>query len=189
MVSEEEANTIRVVFTVVAMIVASIFCIFCFSNTMMAAGAMSADVSNFETAMNNVFPIPHVGSKSFEENETYMKYTFDGIMNADQAGVNRGVDFEKCRFKNNKEFEDIISSDTHYIKIRGDTPYEALKTLSYPGVMLNAGFSIPDPSKLYASRFKQISPSEYKIWVITKTPSVETINGALERTCSIGYWY
>jgi hypothetical protein len=149
-----------------------------------------ADSSNIKTyGMSSFFPSIIPQEKSFAENESYLKYTFDGIVNYDQVSRNRGIDFKKCYSGDSHELDDAMESDTHYIKIRGNTPDEALGTISLPGVRLNAGYSIPDPKRLYVSKFKQVSPNEYKLWIITKEPVVETIDGALESTCKVSYYY
>ena len=132
---------------------------------------------------------PQIHGDTYADNESYLKRTFDGNMNYDQLSMNRGIDFSKCYSRDNHELNDSVLSDTHYIKIRGSTPDEALKTISIPAIGLKAGFSIPDPSRLYVSQFKQISPDTYKLWVIQKTPAVKLINGAMESTCDVGYWY
>ena len=132
---------------------------------------------------------PQIHGNTYADNESYLKRTFDGNMNYDQLSMNRGIDFSKCYSRDNYELNDSVLSDTHYIKIRGSTPDEALKTISIPTIGLKAGFSIPDPSRLYVSQFKQISPDTYKLWVIQKTPAVKSINGAMESTCDVGYWY
>ena len=132
---------------------------------------------------------PQIHGNSYADNESYMKRTFDGNMNYDQLSMNRGVDFSKCYSRDNHELNDSVLNDTHYIKIRGSTPDEALKIISIPTIGLKAGFSIPDPSRLYVSQFKQISPDTYKLWVIQKTPVVKLIDGAMENTCDIAYWY
>ena len=70
--------------------------------------------------------------KNFAQNESYLKQKFDGLANYDQVSHNRGVDFTKCYSSGSHELNDAIVSDTHYVKIRGDTPDEALKTISLP---------------------------------------------------------
>lgn len=133
------------------------------------------------------FLIP--SEKTFAQNESYLKQKVDGLANFDQFNHNRGIDFSKCYARDSHELYDAIASDTHYVKIRGETPDESLKTISLPCIMLNAGFSIPDPKQLYVSEFRQVSPDEYKMWIITKEPAVETIDGALESTCRVSYYY
>lgn len=174
--------------------IACIMFIFAFAQISNFATASTVDPSNLKTDdvigfYTSMFPFLLPSEKSFVQNESYLKQKFDGLANFDQFNHNRGIDFSKCYEKDSHELDDAISSDTHYVKIRGETPDEALKTISLPGVMLNAGFSIPDPKQLYVSEFRQISPNEYKMWIITKEPVVETIDGALENTCRVSYYY
>ena len=183
-------NNIYVVIVVISM------CIFCglvllfMSSSANFLSARMVDFSNVQNqGISSFFPQIIPSEKTFAQNESYLKYKFDGLVNYDQVSWNRGIDFKKCYSKDNHELQDAILSDTHYIKIRGNTPDEALKTISLPSVTLNAGFSITDPKQLYVSEFRQISPDEYKLWIITKQPVVETIDGALESTCRVSYYY
>jgi len=167
---------------------ASVFFMFSSANFLSAGMVDFSNVQN--QGISSFFPYNIIPTeKTFVQNESYLKYTFDGLANYDQVSYNRGIDFKKCYKRDSHELFDAISSDAHYVKIRGNTPDEALKTISLPGVMLNAGFSIPDPSKLYVSECRQVAPDEYKMWIITKQPVVETIDGALESTCKVSYYY
>jgi hypothetical protein len=175
-----------IIFTMIGMGVVTLLMLYSFSTSIIFMSASRSDPYNINYPL---FPDLLPSQKTYEQNETYLKYTFDGLVNSDQSSVNRGVDFSKCYDKNNQELFNAIASDTHYIKIRGNNPDEVLKTISLPSIMLKAGFAIPDPSKLYISKFKQVSPDEYKLWIITKTPVTKTIDGALENTCQIDYYY
>lgn len=160
--------------------------------TSITAGAVDqSNIDNYNYLDVYMSPLSFLipSEKTFAQNESYLKQKFDGLVNFDQFNHNRGIDFSKCYAKDSHELDDAIASDTHYVKIRGETPDEALKTISLTGVMLNAGFYIADPKQLYVSEFRQVSPTEYKLWIITKEPVVETINGALESTCRVSYYY
>jgi hypothetical protein len=190
--NEGDKNPIIYLWPLAALIMV-IFVIFGFVTFVNYVSAASVDPSIMKTESVPIFPWElislHFGTNTFAQNESYMKLTFDGAMNEDQTTVNRGVDFSKCLGGDNSELADAVANDTHYQKIRGDTPDDALKTLSFPGTMLNTGFAIPDPDHLYASQFKQVSPDEYKIWVIVKTPTMATVDGALEQVCQVNYYY
>ena len=175
----------------------ALFVVLFLCGSMTSMSAMSVDYNSARGQLldsYNPFSLisigfPQIHGNSYADNESYLKRTFDGNMNYDQLSMNRGVDFSKCYSRDNHELNDSVLNDTHYIKIRGSTPDEALKTISIPAVGLKAGFSIPDPSRLYVSQFKQISPDTYKLWVIQKTPVIRSIDGAMTSTCDVGYWY
>lgn len=191
---DEDNYYSTILFVVIPLIACIVLFIFTFAQVSNYATASAVDSSNLKTDdvigfYMSMFPFSIPSEKTFAQNESYLKQKFDGLANYDQITHNRGIDFSKCRSRDSHELDDAVASDTHYVKIRGETPDEALKTISLPGIMLNAGFSIPDPKRLYVSKFKQISSSEYKIWIITKEPVVETIDGALESTCSVSYYY
>jgi hypothetical protein len=182
----EKETTIMLAFLFLICIIG----IFLASNTMIGFSAARIDVSNIQSP-TNLFPweliIPH--QRSYAENESHLKLMFDGNMNYDQYSVNRGIDFSICYQKDNGDLYLAENNNTHYTKIRGKTPEDALSVLQFPAVKLKAGFSIPDPDRLYISKFQQIAPDEYKIWVITKTPAVVSANGTFEKVCQINYWY
>jgi len=183
---------VAVAATIICMLVLCVITIFVFSQSANFLSASMIDSSNIKTGQFSIFAFsPSIipSEKSFSENESYLKYKFDGLANYDQVSWNRGIDFTKCYSRDSHELDDAIASDTHYVKIRGKTPDEALGTISLPSIMLNGGFSIPDPKQLYVSEFRQVSPTEYKMWIITKEPTVETIDGALESTCRVSYYY
>ena len=190
---DEDNYRVTAIITTISMLVLYILCIFAFaqSSNFVTAGAVDrSNINNYSYLSFYTSPFSNFfETKSFTQNESYLKYRFDSLSNYDQITWNRGVDFTKCYTRDSHELDDAIASDTHYVKIRGDTPDEALKTISLPGVMLNAGFYIADPKQLYVSEFRQISPNEYKLWVITKEPVVETIDGALESMCRVSYYY
>lgn len=190
---DEDNYRVSAALTLIGSLLVCIFCIFAFAQSSNFVTAGSVDRSNVDNYSYLSFYTSQFSwffeKKSFSQNESYLKYRFDALTNYDQTTWNRGVDFSKCYSRDSHELDDAIASDTHYVKIRGETPDEALGTISLPGIMLNAGFSIPDPKQLYVSKFKQISPSEYKMWIITKEPVVETIDGALESTCRVSYYY
>jgi hypothetical protein len=189
---EETTNLVHAGIVMAGVFACCIMGLLFFSSSMTFLSSSLADSSNIASEDNifgGIFPDIIPNQKSFAQNESYLKRAFDGYVNYDQISMNRGVDFTKCYSRDVHELQDVIRDDTHYIKIRGDTPDEALKTISLPSIMLNAGFSIPDPSQMYVSEFKQVSPDEYKLWIITKKPAVETIDGALESSCRVSYYY
>ena len=183
--NEEDGRKLAFGLTLLIAVIGSVY-------FLLSVGGMWSAIMTDPSNMKDGLPFPwdlKFGTKTFVENESYLKYTFDSAMNYDQTSMNRGIDFSKCYVSGTNELAAAVANDTHYQKIRGNTPDDALKTLSFPVVMLKAGFSIPDPDHLYVSQFRQISPDEYKIWVVVKTPVSDTVDGALEGVCRVNYYY